>query len=86
LTVIGGKIMESIFAQLLENLREAWTGVIDLQPRLDKIESDPRLIQLYPATEAVVLAISEAKIEDAEGLINFCIPYPVVEQIKANLT
>ena len=81
LTDIEKKIMEGIFVSLLENLREAWSGVIDLQPRLDMIETNPLFIRIAPPTEEVVLVTLEATTGDAEGMLNFCIPYPVIEPI-----
>ena len=79
-------IMKGIFVSLLENLREAWSEIIDLQPRLIKIESDPKFIRLVPPAEGVVLVTLETKIENVEGMLNFCIPYPVIEPITEKLT
>jgi flagellar motor switch protein FliM len=71
--------MEDMFISLLENLQTAWSPITDLHPRLDKIETDPRFIRLYPPEEWVVLITLELKLEsktgDVEGMLNICIPY-----------
>ena len=85
---IGEKIMEDIYSRLLENLREAWSGVTDLRPKLEKIEHEPQFIKIAPPKEWVLLVTFEAKIEDpamkplsAQGMLNLCIPYPVIEPV-----
>jgi flagellar motor switch protein FliM len=84
-TGIGKKIMEDTYSLLLENLREAWSGVTDLRPKLEKIEHDPQFIKIVPSAEWVLLVTFGTKIEDAtmktlsaEGMLNLCIPYPVI--------
>jgi flagellar motor switch protein FliM len=85
LTSIGKKIMETVFASLLENLRGAWSEITDLRPQLDKIETDPESVKLYPPEEGVVLVTLEVTLEaktgDVQGMVNFAIPYPVIEPV-----
>jgi hypothetical protein len=81
LTDIGKNIMENVFSSLLENLREAWSAVTDLRPQLGRIETDPIFTRLCPPREGVVIVTLEVKMEDVEGMINFCIPYPLIEPV-----
>ena len=78
-------IMQGVFVSLLNNLREAWSETISLQPRFEKIETDPKFVQAAPLKESVVLVTLEAKIGNAEGMINCCIPYPVIQPIMEKL-
>jgi flagellar motor switch protein FliN len=73
--------MEGIIVRVLGNLREAWTGFVDLCPRLEKIISNPRFLRIVPQTEMVILVTMKARIGDVEGAINLCIPYITVESI-----
>jgi len=86
LTGIQKKIIEGIFDCLLATLQEAWSEVIDISPKLIKIEPDPKFIRGYPPTEWVLLIVMEAKVLDAESMINICIPYPVIEPILEKLS
>jgi len=79
-------ILKGIYVCLSEYLKDAWSDSIDLQPRLDKIETDPRFIRIVPLTEGAVLVTLEAKIGNTEGMINFCIPYSVIEPISEKLS
>ena len=79
-------LMESIFIRMLGNLREAWTPVVSLRPRLGQIETNPQFAQVVPPTEMVVLIKMKAKISGIEGTIHFCIPYITIESIVQRLT
>jgi flagellar motor switch protein FliM len=90
-TGIGEKVMVDIYSHLLENLREAWTPVTDLRPKLEKIEYDPQSIKIAPPGEWVLVVTLEVKINDpvikslsAQGMMNLCIPYPVIEPVLRN--
>ena len=86
LTPIENSVMESIIARIMGNLREAWSTVIDLRPRLGGIETNPNFAQIVPPTEMVVLVTLETKIGDVEGMMNFCIPYLTIQDIVPKLS
>ena len=81
LTDIEQSIMEGIIVRMLGNIREAWTHVIDLRPRLEQIDTNPQFAQIVPPNDMTVLITLEARIGDVEGMINFCIPYIAIESI-----
>jgi flagellar motor switch protein FliM len=78
--------MEGIIVRILGNMREAWTQVIDLRPRLGQIDTNPQFAQIVPPTDMVVLVTLETKVGDVEGMINFCIPYLTIEPIIGKLS
>ncbi len=86
LSEIEQSVMESIIVRILGNMREAWSQVIDLRPRLGQIETNPQFAQIVPPTEMVVLVTLETKVEDVEGMMNFCIPYLTIEPIITKLS
>ena len=86
LTDIEQSLMEEIIVRLLDNLREAWTQVIDLQPKLAQIDTNPQFAQIVPPTEMIVLVTFEARVDDIEGMINLCIPYITIETVIERLT
>jgi len=77
------KIIKDIYALLLENIRQAWKEVsdVELRLRLEKIEPDPKFIKLAPPSEMTALITLEVKIADKQGMMNYCIPFPVIEPI-----
>ena len=86
LTDIEQSVMEGIIVRILANMREAWTQVIDLRPRLGQIETNPQFAQIVPPTEMVVLVTLETKVGEEEGMMNFCIPYLTTEPIISKLS
>ena len=86
LTDIEHSVMEGIIVRILGNMREAWTTVIDLRPRLSQIETNPQFAQIVPPTEMVVLVTLETKVGEVEGMMNFCIPYMTIEAIVSKLS
>ncbi|HOX12745.1 MAG TPA: flagellar motor switch protein FliM, partial [Spirochaetales bacterium] len=86
LTDIEHSVMEGIIVRILGNMREAWTQVIDLRPRLSQIETNPQFAQIVPPTEMVVLVTLETKVGEIEGMMNLCIPYLTIEPIVSKLS
>ena len=86
LTDIELSVMEGIIVRILGNLREAWSNVIDLRPRLGNIETNPQFAQIVPPNDMVVLVTLETKVGDVEGMTNLCIPYITIEPIISKLS
>jgi flagellar motor switch protein FliM len=86
LTDIEASVMEGIIVRILGNMREAWTTVVDLRPRLGQIDTNPQFAQIVPPTEMVILITLETKIGDVEGMMNFCVPYLTIEPIIGKLS
>lgn len=79
-------VMEGIIVRILGNLREAWSTVLDLRPRLGNIETNPQFAQIVPPNDMVVLITLETKVGDVEGMTNLCIPYITIEPIISKLS
>jgi flagellar motor switch protein FliM len=86
LTDIEMSVIEGIIVHILGNLREAWSTVIDLRPRLGTIETNPQFAQIVPPNEMVMLITLETKIGESEGMMNLCIPYITIEPIIQKLS
>jgi flagellar motor switch protein FliG/flagellar motor switch protein FliM len=86
LTDIESSVTEALLVRLLGNLREAWAAVTDLRPKLSGIECNPMFAQIVPPSEMIVLVNFQVKIGDAEGMINFVIPYLTLEPIIPRLS
>lgn len=86
LTDIELSVMEGIIVRILGNLRESWSTVIDLRPRLGNIETNPQFAQIVPPNDMVVLITLETKVGEVEGMTNLCIPYITIEPIISKLS
>ena len=86
LTSIENAVIEGIVARLLGNLREAWSMLMDLRPRVGGIECNPMFAYIVPPTEMVLLVTLETKIGEVEGMMNLCIPYLTIEDVVPRLS
>ena len=86
LSDIESSVAEMIMVRILGNMRESWSQVIDLRPRLSHIETKPQFVQIVPPGEMVVLVTLETRVEKTEGILNFCIPYITLEPIISKLS
>ncbi len=86
LTDIEESVVSRIIVKILDYFKEAWLQVIELSPKIEFIESNPQFTQIVPPNEMVLLVTFEVKIAEAEGIMNLCIPYIVLEPIIQKLT
>jgi len=86
LTDIERTIIEKVVNSLLDLLAEAWENIVQFNPKLEIIESNPQFAQIVSPTEMVVMTTLETKIGEREGLMTICIPYLVLEPIISKLS
>jgi flagellar motor switch protein FliM len=53
---------------------------------VERVESNPQLIQIVPPNEVVVLISFDVALGEVRGMINLCIPYNTIERIGAKLS
>lgn len=73
-TDIEIKVFENFFTEISKYLREAWANVTDLEPRLDRIETNARLTQIMPLDEIVIVVMLRVGIHEYEGKMSICVP------------
>lgn len=86
MTEIEITIMERIFSKAFDSLQEAWKTVLDINPRMEALETNPQFMQIVSPNETIALISLSTKIGDTTGMINLCIPHVVVEPIMSKLS
>jgi len=86
LTEIELRLTSKITDMFLEELRVAWESVLPLEFSVDRVESNPQLVQIVPPNEVVVLIGFELTLGDVRGMINLCIPFNSLERVSDKLT
>ncbi len=84
-TDIERVILEKIFVQFVQLLREPWKNVVDLEPMLEKIETNSQVVQIISPNEIIALVTLNIKIGNVAGMMNICIPHLVIESIMDKL-
>jgi flagellar motor switch protein FliM len=86
LTEIETKLMSQLFESAVENLREAWSSIAEIEPILTELEVNPQFLQMVSPNETVVVISLNTQIGDSSGMINICIPHVVLEPIMPKLS
>ena len=80
-TEIELTIIERIMVVCVNLLVEPWQTVVQLEPMLDRIETNSQFAQFVTPNEMTSIITMNIKIGAAEGLMNICIPYDVIEPV-----
>ena len=78
-------ILEKIMVVCMNLLREPWKNVLDINPTMERIETNPQFAQIIAPSEMIAIVTLNMKIGDVEGLMNICLPYFTLENIMDNL-
>ena len=74
-------ILERIFIVCVNLLHEPWQNVVEITPRLERIETNSQYAQIISPSEMIAIITINVKIGDVEGLMNICLPYLTVEDV-----
>ena len=78
-------IIERIMTNCVELLREPWENVLDVYPRLERIETNSQFAQIISPTEMIAIVTLNIKMGETEGLMNICLPYLTLEPVMDKL-
>ena len=74
-------IIERILVICVNLLVEPWENVVDIQPKLERIETNSQYAQIISPSEMIAIVTINLKIGDVEGLMNICLPYLTLEDV-----
>lgn len=74
-------IIERIFNVCTNLLREPWANVVEIEPRLLRIETNSQFAQIISPSEMISIVTMNIKIGNIEGMMNICLPYVCLEQV-----
>jgi len=86
LTEIELRLVSRITSLFLDELKHAWENVLELTLSVERVESNPQLVQIVPPNEVVVLIGFELTMQEVRGMMNLCIPFNSIERIGNKLS
>lgn len=86
LTEIELRLTGRLTTAFLRELTAAWSNTLPLDLTLERVESNPQLVQIVPPNEVVILVSFELMMGRSRGMINLCIPFNTIERIGSKLT
>lgn len=78
-------VLERIFSILVDLLREPWENVIEIHPRLERIETNSQFAQIISPSEMIAIVTINVTIGSVEGLMNICLPFMTLEDVMDKL-
>lgn len=78
-------LIDKVMVTCMSLLREPWKNVVDLEPFMERIESNPQFAQVIAPNEMVAIVTLNMKIGDVEGYMNVCLPFLTLESIMDKL-
>lgn len=86
LTEIELTLLKNILVKFINLLKEPWGNIIEIKPKLERIETNSQFAQIVSPSESIALITLSLKIGESEGMLNICIPHVVIEPILASLS
>ncbi len=87
LTDIERTLMQRFMARMLNSYRESWNYLLTLSLKIEALDSNPQFIpRIIPLDQIVAFVSCELKIGDMTGVMNFCLPYLVLQSIGPQLS
>lgn len=78
-------ILERMFTIIVNLLREPWKNVVEIEPRLERIETNSQFAQIISPSEMTAIVTINMTIGNVEGLMNICLPFITLEHIMDKL-
>ena len=81
-TEIEQKLLDGLFRIILNDLREAWRGVTEVDFTIESMETEPQLLHILAPNEAVVAIGVEVRMGDTVGMMNIAMPSIVIKMMR----
>ena len=78
-------IIEKIIVVSMQLMREPWKNVLDINPVLDRLETNPQFAQIISPNDMVAIVTLNLKIGEVQGFMNMCLPYFTLEDVMDKL-
>lgn len=85
-TEIELTLIKKLKRQIIGLMEQPWENVVELNPKLDKIETNSQFAQIVSPNETIALVTLSLRIGEVEGLLNICLPHLVIEPIIDKLS
>jgi flagellar motor switch protein FliM len=86
MTTIEQRLIQRITEMVLRHLTEVWQPILAIDFQITNMESNPQLMQIVPPNEVVILICFELRMGECSGMLNLCIPFPVIEPIMGDFS
>jgi flagellar motor switch protein FliM len=86
MTEIELALLKTVGGFLANSLRDAWSGVVALEPSIGEPALSPEFVQVTLASETTVMLVFEISLLKTTGTVSVCLPHPVIQPVMDKIT
>ncbi len=86
ITDLEQAIIENVITIFCQELRQAWSRVLEVEIEIDGKETRPRLLRVYPQNEIMVTMRMSMKIGNSDGTIYWGIPSGLLKSLRDSVS
>jgi flagellar motor switch protein FliM len=86
MTEIEMALLKTVGGLLMNNLRDAWSNVVAMEPTMQEPTLSPEFVQGTLPTETTVMLVFEISLFQTTGTLSVCLPHPVLQSVMESLT
>jgi flagellar motor switch protein FliM len=87
LTDIELSVSRKLSVNILNNLALAWKDIVQVEPAIETVETNPHLHQIFSFNEIVVLITFSTQVgETGKGFFNLCLPFPLLDPVMSQMS
>lgn len=86
LTDIEFEVVQDIVTGFTKDLKNSLANVIDINPKVERIESNPQFAQITSPQEKVIVGTIEIKVGETRGNMTLCLPLLTIEPLISKIS
>ncbi|MDW8052159.1 MAG: flagellar motor switch protein FliM [Armatimonadota bacterium] len=85
-TDIEKPLMLALGERMLMAFRSAWESILQVDPKIESLETSAQFVQIAPPSDIVITAMMEARLGDRRDAMSLCVPHMVIKPITPRLS
>ncbi|MFN3690269.1 MAG: flagellar motor switch protein FliM [Fimbriimonadales bacterium] len=85
-TEIEKPLVLALGERMLMALRSAWESILQVDPKIETLETSAQFVQIAPPSDIVITALMEARLGERRDAMSLCIPHMVIKPITPRLS
>lgn len=85
LTIVEEKLISKVMENALSILQDSWQRRINVEIKLERLESNPQFIQAAASGDPVILILFNVRLQRINSLMSICFPFLTIQQALASL-
>ncbi len=85
-TEIEKPLVLTLGERMLMAFRSAWESILQVDPKIESLETSAQFVQIAPPSDIVITALMEARLGERRDAMSLCVPHMVIKPITPRLS